>query len=272
MIQDELKEVFRIETAAILDLKWLYENQWTIPTLAAERLESKSLINLNPQIHNLLTLSLDWEYKPFDRKRLVASDSRGDVSLLEYGNTGLRIISSWEAHSFESWICAFDKWNPNFVFTGGDDTFMHIFDISALESATKFLTNKSHIAGVTCFLSHPTKEHILITGSYDETVRVFDTRSMRSSLSEINLKGGIWRLKSDPQDRNLLLCACMYQSFSIVKFTDDFQELELAAEYKEHSSICYGADWCLSKEDNENLVMATCSYYDNKLCISRVTE
>lgn len=286
---NEFSELHRLETAAILDMKWLQQENLEFPILAAANalgqievftLENNQLIRkttfeLNTEFHNLLALSLDWNCatasESNDERKILSSDSKGDITLLEYNGEHLTKLNSWSAHSFEAWICAFDKWDRNRVFTGGDDTFLHAFDI---RGPNKMLTNKSHIAGVTCLLSHPKQEHILLTGSYDERLRIFDTRSMKKPVSDINLYGGIWRLKPDPYDRNLILAACMYKNFSIVELLDSSSDIKLMAEYNEHESICYGADWCLdtSKENNSELFMATCSFYDHKLCLSKIEE
>uniref|UniRef100_A0A1A9WMZ9 methylated diphthine methylhydrolase n=1 Tax=Glossina brevipalpis TaxID=37001 RepID=A0A1A9WMZ9_9MUSC len=285
-----VKEVHCLETAAILDMKWLPEFNQHQPILAAANalgeieifqlietnLEKISSLKLNPTYDNLLVLSIDWNTKislqnyDHETKYLLASDSRGDISLLSFTyEGGLQKINSWSAHSFEAWICAFDKWNENYVYTGGDDTFLHVYDI---RTQTRVLLNKSHMAGVTCLLSHPKNEHLLLTGSYDEHLRAFDTRSMKQPLGEINVKGGIWRLKSDPLDRNLILTACMYHNFSIIEI-DQPHNPTIVGEFNEHNSICYGADWCLNAHhEDKQLYIATCSFYDHKLCIASVRE
>lgn len=286
--KNEFVELHRLETAAILDMKWLHQEHLEFPILSAanalgqievfilenNQLIRKSTFELNTEFHNLLALSLDWSWtsspQSADGRKILCSDSKGDITLLQYDGNLIR-TNNWSAHSFEAWICAFDKWDSNRVFTGGDDTFLHAFDI---RGPNKILTNKSHIAGVTCLLSHPKHENILLTGSYDEHLRIFDTRSMKEPITDINLYGGIWRLKPDPCDKNLILVACMYKNFSIVKIDECMSDMKLIAEYNEHESICYGADWCLdtSKETNCDLFMATCSFYDHKLCLSKIME
>lgn len=288
---ESFKELHRIETAAVLDMKWLKCNDNDLPILASatalgniemfvmegNELKLKQSINLNPDDENLLALSLDWgqvedsEELAGNRKNsILASDSKGNISLLDWSyERNMEIVRSWHAHNFEAWICAFDKWDQNRVYTGGDDTFLHVYDI---RTESRVLVNKSHMAGVTCLLSHPNREHILLTGSYDENLRTFDTRAMKGPLNELNLQGGIWRLKSDPLNHSLILCACMYHNFSIVQL-DDLNSTKLVGEFGEHKSICYGADWCMNVDNSgDRFHMATCSFYDHKLCITSVNK
>ena len=278
-ITESLNELERLETAAILDMKWLNSNGIILPLLATadalgkvkvyqlneEKLKFLYAYDIDKKSENILALSLDWHH---GSNRVLVSDSKGEINLLDWTNEStLTYERNWSAHNFEAWICSFDKWNENRFYTGGDDTFLNSYDV---RMDTKILLNKSHMAGVTCLLSHPQQEHILLTGSYDENLRIFDTRSLKQPIGEINLGGGIWRLKSHPLHHNLILTACMYHNFSVVDLADLISP-NLVGEYFEHKSICYGADWCLNVDKNENpLYMATCSFYDHKLCVSSV--
>lgn len=286
----KLQHLQSLETAAILDMKWLNEKHWhnsdrNEPILATanalgqveiyelrdEHLMLCTTHALDKKETSTLALSLDWSmYSENHRQRnLIVSDSSGSISLLNF-NVELKQLTlthKWNAHSFEAWICTFDKWNSNTIYTGGDDTFLHAYDLRSFE---RHLTNMSHMAGVTCLLSHPTQPNILLTGSYDENVRIFDTRSMRKPLDDLNLKGGIWRLKSDPLNNDLVLVACMYHNFSIVNLNmNSTSLLKLVGVYEEHESICYGSDWCHGIQE-DGMLIATCSFYDHKLCLSCV--
>lgn len=275
-----------IETAAILDAKWHISGGKCLLFVASalseillfelrsddklHPIDELSLVN-NDCEENLLTLSLDISNDVFinGEDNILASDSRGSVSLISLTPSKLIKTRDWKAHSFEAWTCAFDKWNANVVYTGGDDTFLHIFDVRS-DEVTKVVTNKAHTAGVTSILSFD--ENRLITGSYDETLRIFDTRNWRQPLHELMLFGGIWRIKTSKNDRKMLLCACMYKNFSICMVNEDATDASLVAEFSKHESICYGADWAPSKLSNGNQIMATCSFYDKKLCLSTVGD
>lgn len=158
-----------------------------------------------------------------------------------------------------------------FFYSGGDDTFLNVFDLRSDEPAQLTLKNKSHSAGVTTLLSFADYEFKLATGSYDDTLRIFDTRKIKQPINEINLGGGIWRIKPNRLQKNLLLCANMYYNFSVVQFDEGFTNVKVIGEYFEHESICYGCDWSFVRHLNENsFYFATCSMYDHKLNLAEI--
>lgn len=121
--------------------------------------------------------------------------------------------------------------------------------------------------------------YIYLNNSYDEVLRTWDTRRLKRPIAELNLGGGIWRLKWDPYEAKNLLAACMYNGFYIVNCSN-LETPEILAEYKEHESIAYGCDWSLVNGkfgvrrdwlENENEVLVgTCSFYDHILKLSSV--
>ena len=101
---------------------------------------------------------------------------------------------------------------------------------------------------------------------------------MKQPISDVNLDGGVWRLKWDPFERKHLLAACMYGGFRIVD-CDKTEIPSVVGEYNEHESIAYGCDWCFlnSKEISEQILeretrnaflISTCSFYDHVLKLS----
>ncbi|XP_017012425.2 diphthine methyltransferase [Drosophila takahashii] len=276
-----------IETAAILDMKWLpacrddgAAHLATVNSLGQletyeflrdeQKLERRTCFCLAEEQDQEapLALSLDWRRE--QAIQLAVSDSKGGLHLLKCSPQGEIIRErSWSSgHGFEAWTCAFDRWSPHLLYSGGDDMLLLAHDLRTEQRAW---SNRTHMAGVTCLLSHPRHEHHLLTGSYDEQLRLFDTRAMRRPLAELNLGGGIWRLKPHPLASDLLLAACMYTNFSVVQLDASAPGLSLLGAYEEHASICYGADWApFRSRDDGSLTMATCSFYDHKLCVSRV--
>ncbi|XP_017054625.1 diphthine methyltransferase [Drosophila ficusphila] len=282
-----LERLQSIETAAILDMKWLPacsddsdSHLATVNSLGQleiyeflkdqRQLKKQTCFALEeePQGESALALALDWRKAEQDIQ-LAISDSKGGLNLLRYSPQGEAIRErSWLSHGFEAWTCAFDRWCSHLLYSGGDDMLLMAHDLRTEQRAW---TNRAHMAGVTCLLGHPTHENLLLTGSYDEQLRLFDTRAMKRPLAELNLGGGIWRLKPHPAYPDLMLVACMYTNFSLVEIDAKDPNLSLLGTYEEHKSICYGADWApFPKKDDGSLTMATCSFYDHKLCVSRV--
>lgn len=277
-----------IETPAILDQKWHPKApaRLAIVTASGElqlyalndddlrltRVESLKIPRgeEDDEGGELLALALDWSTGDDGDSRALVSDSRGGVSVVSIEQDGMRHLHRWKAHSFEAWTCAFDRTERNVVYTGGDDTLLCTYDIRCPESPVAKLKNKSHGAGVTSLLSFAHRGHLLATGSYDDCLRIFDTRAMKAPLTEFNVGGGLWRIKPNPARPGQLLCACMYHNFSVVSVGDG-HEITLEAEYNEHASICYGCDWSWTGregDDGEAKYFATCSFYDHKLCLA----
>lgn len=72
--------------------------------------------------------------------------------------------------------CSFKGWDirlPNSTVSASSS------DQPAPQQSAIFSNRKSHSAGVTCISSHPRQDHVLVTGSYDEHVRLWDLRMIQ---------------------------------------------------------------------------------------------
>ncbi|KAI3866572.1 hypothetical protein MKX03_023784 [Papaver bracteatum] len=119
---------------------------------------------------------------------------------------------------------------------------------------------------VCCIPKDRTDPNALLTGSYDEHLRIWDVRSISKPVNEssICLGGGVWRLKQHPSIPSLVLAACMHNGFAVVRV--EGEKAEVLETCTNHKSLAYGADWQrgpLSKKyEIERPVAATCSFYD----------
>lgn len=100
---------------------------------------------------------------------------------------------------------------------------------------------------------------------------------MKSPLSDLEMPGTLWRLKWDPFTNYFLLAACMLGGAHVINVTK-VDSPELIDSYYEHKNITYGSDWCYLNEDDVtrfegdgNRIIATCSFYDHLLCISKLS-
>lgn len=111
---------------------------------------------------SVLLLSLDWSNRqscaPLE---CITSSSNGNLSLFSFGNS-FQLVTEIHAHSFEAWISAFDYWNTDIIYSGGDDGLFKGWD----KRNGKSIFTRKFQAGVTSIASHPLKEFTLATGRY----------------------------------------------------------------------------------------------------------
>ncbi|KAI9590828.1 WD40-repeat-containing domain protein [Syncephalis fuscata] len=120
-----------------------------------------------------------------------------------------------------------------------------------------------HDMGVCSIQSSPFREHIIVSGSYDERVLLWDTRQRRRPLSECRVDGGVWRLKWHPTDETRLLAACMHAGARCLKVENDI--LTVTEQFEAHQSMNYGADWSYETQRDSQSLIGTCSFYDHVL-------
>ncbi|KAH9049337.1 WD-40 repeat-containing protein [Lactarius hengduanensis] len=245
-----------ISLPAVLDLKWCHTEPSRQPLLAVadsegnvnlfewslqqKRLYNASSLRVAPS--HVLCLSLDWSNRRAPTSTagsLVVSLSDGKLTLLEPDQTGqLSITSAWAAHAHEPWCVAWNYWDTNVIYSGGDDLRLKVWDIRQ-GFDQPIITNKSH----------PNIEHLIAVGSYDCTVRLFDTRKPLTPLAQADVGGGAWRVKWHPSpSRN---CDLLVQK-----------------RYDGHGSLAYGVDWSYQPWQGQTLV-ASASFYDHALHLWR---
>ncbi|KAJ3407563.1 Diphthine methyltransferase [Chytridiales sp. JEL 0842] len=234
-----VSEVCRIESSAILDMKWchkLVSDQITMGVVDATGHLSlyhlhepgqSEVISRSSVVHNdledVLCLSLDWsnriEHTP--HPKIIVSQSDGSLSLYQIGEHGSPgLLDNWKAHDFEAWIAAFNYYNTSVVYSGGDDTILKGWD-GRMGYQSPTFKSRRHNAGVCSIQSNPHRENILATGSYDEHLFVWDLRSMKQPLVECHTDGGgVWRIKWHPTDPLKILTASMHSGFHVIDLTE----------------------------------------------------
>lgn len=254
-------EESRVETAAILDAKWNPHS--TAPELAVA--DAKGAITFYAVAPTSLsqtqalhvaeesTLVLSLAYSPTPGS-IISSLSNGSLAHIT-GESEYTVSSQWHAHEFEPWITTFS--DENTVWSGGDDCVLKRWD---LRSATMTASHRRFDGGVTTIAPCPGDENVLAVGSYDARLRLFDVRSLRSPVGELELPGGIWRTKWRGSE---VLNACMHGGFAVVAVEGDMG-MRITTTFP--GTLGYGADWS-RREDG---VVATCSFYDHVLDVWRV--
>ncbi|KAI0348058.1 WD-40 repeat-containing protein [Trametopsis cervina] len=281
---------------AVPDLKWCHRDPGQRPMLAAADTEGhvtlleyvkderilRTVQTIGCADSDVLCLSLDWSNRRLnssDLGDLVVSMSNGSIALLRPENsTGMAVVDTWQAHDFEPWIAAWNYWDTNVIYTGGDDLKMKGWDVRQGFSQPTYV-NKRFDAGVTSVQSHPYVEHLLAVGSYNDTVFLFDARKPLVPLTEVNVGGGAWRVKwhPSPERKDDLLVACMHDGCKVLRFNDTASKEATAfnhsftQRFDLHASMAYGADWSYayshSEKGSEDSLIASCSFYDHAMYV-----
>lgn len=172
------------------------------------------------QITETSTLVLDLLWHPNRTDIIAVTLSDGVVSLCQssvdesdarpWSPSSTVTTTELATHSLEPWTLAFSPDN-SLLFSGGDDAVLQALKLPSgdadpndcseddeddTSAATLLWTDrKSHEAGVTSIL--PLAKDLLITGSYDDRIRLLSAPALgrRKILAELNLGGGVWRLK-----------------------------------------------------------------------------
>lgn len=250
-----LTKLYHGETPGVFDIKWRPYDDDGAPCLAQagadgslslHMLEEGSALELHEKadadVSSSMCLYVDWN-PARSNPEVVLSNSDGSISVVNLGQSQPEISASWQAHDFEAWVVAYDAWQAHVVYSGGDDCHLCCWDMREAPGRPAFRDKKTHGMGVCSIQSNALWENVLATGSYDEKVRLFDTRMTHKPLctAELGLGGGVWRLKWHHARRDILLAACMHNGAAIAEVGEGgFRVLE---QYKEHTSLTYGASW-----------------------------
>ncbi len=260
----------------------------------------KSIQIANPSV---LVLSLAWNPSSSTPSTMAVSLSTGQIAIFDHllPDTTLNIV---QAHSVEAWTLAWSVLpstnGATVLYSGGDDSALcrhsetlQIQDVQtdeegAFNNAYEPLSRdtKTHDAGVTAilpvFMPGSNDKELLLTGSYDEYIRLLElaVAGRRSKiLAEKRLGGGVWRLKllskSDStlerETRMSVLASCMHAGVRILKISRAIEgtwTIVVSAKFEEHESMNYASDACTQLGgDVGNLIFLSTSFYDKKLCI-----
>ncbi|KAG6006116.1 hypothetical protein E4U54_000228 [Claviceps lovelessii] len=255
-------------------------------------------------------LFLQCSWHPFVNNTIAVTTSTGLARLLHLdanwtidGWTDLDIQNSLEAWSINLSGSNTNDDNDNkrytTVYCGGDDSILRYTSCSWPKDTNEqevdipyspVSIKGQHDAGVTAILplSHRTTDggRIVLTGSYDDHLRVFSIHDLHESygakkvrqLCDINLGGGVWRLNlidvsfSESTAATVEICvlaSCMHAGARIVTIaTTDGQswEASVVGRFEEHGSMNYASDFIKTSQGRSLRCIST-SFYDKLLCL-----
>lgn len=251
---------------------------------------------------DVLFLQCNWH--PVKENLIGVTTSTGAARLLlldEQYRITEQVIDLDISNSLEAWCIAFspaseDSGSQVMAYCGGDDSMLRYtsceWDQSQPESPhqTPFspvTIRGSHGAGVTAILPlsiiSDDGGRIVLTGSYDDHLRVFIVHDLHQSFGlkrvqmvlEENLGGGVWRLdlveirEQDGRKAIRVLASCMHAGARLVEIQaldDQSWTCEVLARFEEHKSMNYGSDFVRPVVADKLRCVST-SFYDKLLCL-----
>jgi len=204
---------------------------------------------------------------------VISTLSTGLVSILDMAQQIPRRGLTWTAHDLEVWCSAWKS--ADTVLTGGDDSLLKLWDLREDLQTAQIVCKRSllfinlsygsHNAGVTSIL--PVSDSLVLTGSYDNHLRLFDYRNFRRPVSSLDLDGGVWRILPRPGlNMTSFLTCCMQTGGKMISLNLKGKILaeEGVFEPEEERRLIYGASW------QDDTVAALCSFYEKSLYICRI--
>ena len=267
----------------ILDIKFLNDNSLIF---TANSDYSYTTFNLKNNSRNKIFLDKDNTKedkkkitnnvieKNLKEEKLYIGANDGNIFIEDLQNS-TNILKIQNAHEYGIWsMHLLDE--GNIFLSGGEDSHISLWDIRCEGGKTGFKNinknNKSYqssinfIDNLKCDLSN----NMLITGSYDEKIVLFDIRNFPKELKSIKTEHSVWDMKqSFINDKNLLLMSSIYEGFNIweIKPNNDYNMahlLRLPVTKNEnifHGTIVYGID--IKSENKNSINILSCSFYDN---------
>ncbi|KAI2720606.1 hypothetical protein CBS147332_3846 [Penicillium roqueforti] len=231
-------------------------------------------------------------------------DIRQEQSVAEWGTyEAKQMIEVWFVALSTSTGSPTAKSPIPFMFTGNDFGSLHTrrFDNTAElddpdEHVSPMLLEhddraRHHTAGVTAILplDVPLVDDapVLLTGCYDESLRVYHATRRGEVLAEQGLEGGVWRLQlldttripaeddasKVSEYRFLVLASCMHAGTRLVRVTCKYEdgapnwEIEVLAKFTEHESMNYAGGVWEGGQDTTEILCVSSSFYDRRLCV-----
>eukprot|EP00434_Breviolum_minutum_P041394 symbB.v1.2.036819.t2/scaffold5286.1/size30633/2 len=211
-----------------------------------ERNERQGALVVTEIAHNQLSdcilTHLCWGAGEADGIVVVGQD--GVLHHLKAG-TEIRRVTSRQQHNLEAW-CVEVSHDRNLIVSGADDSLLLGWDLRSPDVLT--FSNRSHEAGVISLACNPHNDFQILSGSYDERLRLFDLRHMKEPLIRSNRLGdGAYQL-SWHTNKGVFAVAAMRCGFPIFEL-DEAGTFERLGGYCEsagegcHGSLGYGISW-----------------------------
>lgn len=134
---------------------------------------------------------------------MVAGDDSGKIQVFDVNSRA--ILKTWTEHKQPVWTTKFSPTDLTTIMSTSDDRTVKLWDLPSQESQTTFVGHTDYVrSGV--FLPG-TMANMVITGSYDETVRLWDPRVPNKSAMIFKHSAPVEAVLAMPSGTQILAAA-----------------------------------------------------------------
>ena len=137
-----------------------------------------------------------------DGRVLVAGDESGTIQVFDVASRA--ILKTWKEHKQPVWVTKFSPSEASTLLSAGDDRTVKLWDLPSEESTTTFIGHHDYVRSA-AFLAGQASG-IIVSGSYDQTVKVWDPRTPTKAL-DFKCDAPIESVLSMPSGRSVVAAA-----------------------------------------------------------------
>ncbi|KAK9470251.1 uncharacterized protein V1510DRAFT_423674 [Dipodascopsis tothii] len=269
--------------AAVLDIKFMGSMPWIFASAHSDGRVCFWYVNTdmfplrNPELMLLSTTAVGEGdalvtslcFSPHNDDVMSVTLSTGELKILDVPTgavmltKALPVFRECRPHKSAAYTSAFDSSRRGLVYTGGEDSSVRAYDIRMPKFAWR--NPRAHPAGVTALMPlwGESTSATLWTGSYDGTVRVWDTSYAGYAMAcgaafeqGIEMGGGVWKFVPHEASGRVLAC-CMKGGARILAVDEITYWPEVEQSITSDGNLVYGGDWA-----PDGSVVGTCSFDD----------
>ncbi|KAJ5917944.1 U3 small nucleolar RNA-associated protein 15 C-terminal [Penicillium verhagenii] len=140
-----------------------------------------------------------------DGRVLVTGDDTGTVQVFDVKSRA--ILKTWRDHKQPVWVSKFSPSDPTSLLTTSDDRTVRLWDLPAESSQRTFTGHTDYVRSGAFMPGAMASSGLLVSGSYDRTVRIWDPRVARRSAMTFKMAAPIENVLPMPAGTTVLASA-----------------------------------------------------------------
>ncbi|KAJ6114423.1 U3 small nucleolar RNA-associated protein 15 C-terminal [Penicillium sp. IBT 16267x] len=140
-----------------------------------------------------------------DGRVLVTGDDTGTVQVFDVKSRA--ILKTWRDHKQPVWVSKFSPSDPTCLFTTSDDLTVRLWDLPAESSQRTFTGHTDYVRSGAFMPGAMASSGLLVSGSYDRTVRIWDPRVQRRAAMTFKMAAPIENVLPMPAGTTVLASA-----------------------------------------------------------------